>query len=148
MDIFFREFNWQYDAIDRDIFSKQLSDWNGLPFNVFSTAGPQGLPPDVRVFPALLFQCLAVALLFVPDEPNGDYDALKYAGDMTFEDLAADYSESGASILSLLGKRQITLTTVQAGFLRAVFFKFTAQVTESVGCRISLVIISHIRHNN
>jgi hypothetical protein len=51
---------------------------------------------------------------------------------MTFEDLAVDYSESGVSVLSLLGKRQITLTTVQAGFIRAAVLKYLGKVTESV----------------
>ena len=132
VDVYFRQFNWQYYPLDHDLFLTQLAEWNQLPFHVFSTMGPQGLDPDLRVFPALLFQVLACALLILPDEEHVDFEPLKYAGNMTFEDLAVDYSESGVSMLSILGKRQITLTTVQAGFLRAAVLKYMAKVTESV----------------
>lgn len=101
-----------YYALDPDVFRAQLADWNNLSFSVLSSAGPQGLPPDLRVFPALLFQVLAMALLVLTDEPHEFYDHLKYAGNMTFEDLSSDYSDSGVGTLTLLGKRQITLTAV------------------------------------
>lgn len=133
IEVYFREFNHQYYALEEDLFMQQFAEWNNIPFNVLSNSGPQGLSPDLRVFPALLFQVLATALLILPEGSHEFYEHLKYAGNMTFEDLAADYSESGVGILSLLGKRQITLTTVQADFLRAAFLKYMAKVTESVG---------------
>ncbi|KAK3386907.1 fungal-specific transcription factor domain-containing protein [Podospora didyma] len=140
-DIYFTGFNWQYFALDRDLFDKQLADWYKLPFSLLTTGGPQALPADLRVFPGLLFQVLATALLLVPsgsgsdssseDAADSTFDSLKYAGNMTLEDLALDYSESGVAILSLLGKRQMTITTVLAGFLRASFLKYVALVTEA-----------------
>jgi len=131
--IYFREFNWQYYGLDEDVFMRQLDEWNNLPLSVFNTQGPQALSPDLRAFPALLFQVIATALLLLP--PGGSettFEALKYAGGMTFEDLAMDYSESGMSVLSLLGKRQMSITTVLTGFLRASFLKYVAMVTEAV----------------
>lgn len=133
IDVYFHEFNHQYYALEEDLFKEQFAEWSNIPFSVLSNSGPQALSPDLRVFPALLFQVLATALLTLPEGSQDFYDHLKYAGNMTFEDLAADYSESGVGILSLLGKRQITLTTVQADFLRAAFLKYMAKVTESVG---------------
>jgi hypothetical protein len=132
VDVYFKEFNWQYYPLDQDLFLEQLTEWNKLPFNIFSTMGPQALTPDMRVFPALLFQVLACALLILPAGSEEAFESLKYAGNMTFEDLSVDYSESGMAVLSLLGKRQITLTTVQAGFMRAAVLKYMAKVTESV----------------
>ncbi|KAI3555379.1 fungal specific transcription factor domain-containing protein [Colletotrichum abscissum] len=132
IDVYFHEFNHQYYALEEDLFKEQFAEWSNIPFSVLSNSGPQALSPDLRVFPALLFQVLATALLTLPEGSQDFYDHLKYAGNMTFEDLAADYSESGVGILSLLGKRQITLTTVQADFLRAAFLKYMAKVTESV----------------
>ncbi|KAL2020765.1 hypothetical protein VTK56DRAFT_7963 [Thermocarpiscus australiensis] len=129
-DIYFSDFNWQYDVLDRDIFDRQLGQWYQLPFGLLSSGGPQALPPDLRAFPALLFQVMAVALLTVPCS-DSTFDGLRYAGDMTFEDLAMDYSESGVAILALLGKREMTLTTVLAGFVRGSFLKYVALVTES-----------------
>ncbi|KAH7367294.1 hypothetical protein B0T11DRAFT_325578 [Plectosphaerella cucumerina] len=131
VDVYFEEFNDTYFALDPDVFRAQLAEWNNLSFSVLSSAGPQGLSPDLRAFPALLFQVLAMALLVLADEPHEFYDHLKYAGNMTFEDLAADYSDSGVGTLTLLGKRHITLTAVQSGFLRANYLKYTGKVTES-----------------
>lgn len=132
VDIYFHDFNWTYYALDRDIFDKQLAEWHSLPFNLLTNGGPQALSPDLRAFPAMLFQVLATSLLFLPKGPHPTFDSLKYAGNMTFEDLAVDYSESGVAILSLLGKRQMSLTTVLGGFLRAAFLKYVALVTEAV----------------
>lgn len=118
--------------LEYDVFMAQLAEWNSLPFSVFTNIGPRGLSPEMRAFPAVLFQVVATALLTLAnDEPHPVYDALKYAGNMTFEDLACDYSESGVAVLSLLGKQQMSLNTVQAGFIRCSFLKYMAQVTEA-----------------
>ncbi|KAF4345573.1 fungal transcriptional regulatory [Fusarium beomiforme] len=130
--MFMREFNWQYYAVDPDIFYAQLREWNNLSFTIFSTDGPQGISPDLRVFPAVLFQIIATALLMLSDEEESEFTTLKYAANMTFEDLACDYSASGAHIVELFGKKGLSVTTIQAEFLRASFLKFTANVTESV----------------
>jgi hypothetical protein len=139
VELYFVHFNWQYYGIDEDVFRRQLQEWNNLPFSLLTNGGPHALPPDLRAFPALLFQILATALLVLPSgsetsDSNSDptFDSLKYAGNMTFEDLALDYSESGVAITSLLGKRQMSVTTVIAGFLRASFLKYMALVTEAV----------------
>jgi len=132
VSIYFRDFNWQYYPLDEDVFMKQMAEWNNMSFGVLTTQGPQGLAPELRAFPALLFQVIATALLVLPGHSDPMFDSLKYAGNMTFEDLALDYSESGVAILSVLGKRQMGLTTVLAGFLRAAFLKYVALVTEAV----------------
>lgn len=169
VDIYFHNFNWQYDMLDRDIFDQQMEGWYKIPFGVFSNEGPSAIPPDLRVFPALLFQVVSIGMLVLPEKTddkdreeagmrNGhgercgkedksdpsketatlgdsagvDFEALKYAGNMTFEDLATEYSESGVAIVSLLGKRQMTLTTVLTGFVRASFLKFVGMVPEAV----------------
>lgn len=132
VDLYFLHVNWNYYSLDRDVFNRQLAEWHNLPFSVLTNGGPQALPTNLRAFPALLFQVLATALLVLPSGPDSTFDSLKYAGNMTFEDLAVDYSESGVAILSLLGKRQMSVTTVFAGFLRAAFLKYVALVTEAV----------------
>ena len=50
---------------------------------------------------------------------------------MSFDDLANDYSDSAMSIMSLLGKRHITIISVQTGFLRTSFLKNCGMVPES-----------------
>lgn len=108
-----------------------MEEWYRLPFNVLNTEGPQALPPDLRAFPALVFQVIATALMILPPGPDPTFDSLKYTGSMSFEDLATDYSESGVSLLALLGKRQVSHTAVVADWLRAAFLKYSGLITES-----------------
>lgn len=130
IDTYFREANVQYDPLHEEVFREQLEQWNSLPFSEINK-GPQELPGDVRFFPAILFQMAALALHFQPVDYDPSLDSLKYAAGMSFDDLATEYSESGAAILSLLGKRNTTLVTVQAGFLRTSFLKNCGMVPES-----------------
>lgn len=130
--IYFRDINWQYFSIDEPVFHQLIERWYSVPFNVLSTAGLQALDPILRAFPALVFQMLASSLLYLPEGMEETFEALKYTSNMTFDDLAFDYSESGISILALLGKRQMSIMTVLAGWVRAAFLKYTGMVTEAV----------------
>lgn len=132
ISIYFKEFNTMYYALDEVMFNEQVTAWYNLPYNVLSTAGPQAIEPSLRSLPALVFQVLATALLAIPTEADETFSSLKYAGNMTFEDIAIEYSETGMALLSLLGKRQMTMSTVLAGWMRAGFLKYTGQVTEAV----------------
>ncbi|KAH6662012.1 hypothetical protein B0J14DRAFT_554469 [Halenospora varia] len=127
---YFREVNYQYYPLDEGIFRDLLQDWYNLSFSTLNK-GPMELPEDLQFFPALLFQSLALALQFQPLAYDVSLDSLKYAQGMSFDDLAADYSESGCQILCLLGKRNTTLITVQAGFLRTAYLKNVGMVTEA-----------------
>ncbi|KAI0019814.1 Orotidine 5'-phosphate decarboxylase [Xylariomycetidae sp. FL0641] len=129
--VYFRDINWQYNGVDEPIVRELMDRWYGLPFHVLSSGGPQALDPMLRAFPALLFQMLASALLYLPEEAQETFECLKYTSNMTFDDLAFDYSESGMSILTLLGKRQMSVMTVLAGWVRAAFLKYTGMVTEA-----------------
>ncbi|RGP68635.1 oleate activated transcription factor 3 [Fusarium longipes] len=131
VEMYMHSFNWQYYAIDPDIFYAQLQEWNSLPFSVLSDVGPRGLNPELRAFPAVVFQIIATALLLLPEKRDPRFDSLKFAGGMSFEDLAIEYSESGQAVIDLLGKQNLSLATVQAQFLRASFQKFTAKVTDA-----------------
>lgn len=62
---------------------------------------------------------------------------------MTFDDLSVEYSEAGMAILNLLGKRQMSIITVLAGWCRASLLKFNGMVTEAVSSQktwLSLVV--------
>ncbi|CAK7211765.1 hypothetical protein SEUCBS140593_001284 [Sporothrix eucalyptigena] len=134
-DIYFKELNWNYYAVDEDVFLKQLADWSDVAMGPFGTLhSPHQLSPDLRAFPALLFNVMAMGLLML--EPNKEEDMalfgeIKHATNVTCEDLALDYSEAGMGILSLLGKRQMSFTTVLAGFARGAFLKYVALITEA-----------------
>ncbi|EEU39848.1 uncharacterized protein NECHADRAFT_79743 [Fusarium vanettenii 77-13-4] len=127
---FFSEVAWYYDIIDQASITEQLSSWNQVPYSTISQ-GPFSLPPDARTFPALLFQLLAHALLFLPAKDAHVLNQLKYVPDMAYADLAIEYSDAGSAIASMLGNRNTTLAKVQAGLLRASFQKSTGLVAEA-----------------
>ncbi|KAJ6438803.1 Zn2/Cys6 DNA-binding protein [Purpureocillium lavendulum] len=127
---FFANVAWQYDVVDEEIFREQLCDWNQVSY-VSLKEGPDSLPLHIRYLPALLFQVLALALLFQPTQYDVAIDDLKYAPDMELADLAADYSLAGHRILSLLGSQDTTLIKVQAGLMKACLEKTMGSVIES-----------------
>ena len=132
IDIYMTSFNHQYYIVDPSMFTNTLAEWRNIPFGVISASGPHALNPDLRVFPAMLFQMVATALLVLPEDGSEtEFDSLKYAADMMWEDLAKDYSESAMAIVRLFGKKGLSITGVEAQFLRAVFSKYVANVTES-----------------
>lgn len=133
--LYFRDFNWNYYAIDEDVFVKQLGDWMDIALSPFGAPqSPVQMSPDLRAFPALLLNVIAMGLLMLDTNKKEDMDlfeAIKRPNCETFEDLALEYSETGLLILSLLGKRQMSYTTVLAGFARSAFLKYAALVTEA-----------------
>jgi hypothetical protein len=126
---FFSDINWQYDVLDEESFKEHLVAWREISYSDLQV-GFENLALETVVFPALLFQVLALALLFHPphDEMIG---SLITMADMTFHDLGGEYSDTGADLLALLGKRDLTIATVQAGLLRASFLKSSGKVIEA-----------------
>jgi hypothetical protein len=168
--LYFSEFDPQYAMLDRDVFERQLGVWYATPVGVGvgSTLG-QGMgqmrglagEAEMRACPAVVFQVCAVALVIVEDDDGGvgvgdgngsegrredgfqreDFEGLKYAGGMTFEDLAREYADLGVEVLAVLGKRGMGLNTVTAGWLRSSWLKYVGWVTESVGFCLSLSVL-------
>ncbi|KAK9326623.1 hypothetical protein V1520DRAFT_350920 [Lipomyces starkeyi] len=130
LQTFFYDVNWQYDVIDEITFQEQLEAWGNVSYSALRR-GPYDLSADTRVFPALLFEVLAQALLYQPPAGDERLEPLKYAAEMTFHDLGIEFSEAGATILAMLGKRDVTMVTVQAGLLRASFLKSSGHVVEA-----------------
>lgn len=127
---FFQNVAWHYDVVDESIFIGQLSQWNCLSYRQLQLA-PDGLPPSLRSFPALLFQVIAQALLFQPEQHNKSLNDLKVTTDMKLSDRATEFSYAGHRIASLFGKNELSVTIVQAGLMRACFEKSTGAVVEA-----------------
>ncbi|KAK4155044.1 OMPdecase-domain-containing protein [Chaetomidium leptoderma] len=156
-DVYFADFNWQYDVLDRDVFDAHLAAWYRLPLGSllssssssssssassgsrFECGGLAGLDAELNAWPAVVFQVCAVALLVLDEDEaaaaaaadEGGFEGLKYAGGMSFEDLARDYSDCGVEVMGLLGKRGMGLNTVLAGLLRGKWLKYIGLVTEA-----------------
>ncbi|RFU31692.1 hypothetical protein B7463_g4653, partial [Scytalidium lignicola] len=127
---FFNEINWQYNPLDRDTFDEQRKDWDALSFSQLND-GPQTITADIRFFPALLFQLLALSLLYRLPDYDKSLECLKYKAGMLLDDVANDYSDTGADLGSLLGKEDISKVSIQAKFLRTLFLKTKGMVVES-----------------
>lgn len=136
-EFYFREINWQYYALDEGSFNHQLQAWYLLDLRASTAETFKDLSGDWRAFPALLFELIAIALLLMtPNASMALYD-LKPIDGTSSETTATEYSETGMAILCLLGKRQVSLTTVFSDFLRVAFLKYLGQVTEAVSCHRS-----------
>jgi len=79
---------------------------------------PEELSKELRYFPALLFQVLALALQFLPSAaavwkrlPTNDIA------------LCRRYSDIGVELMVILGRPGVALTAVQADFLRTSWLK-------------------------
>ncbi|KAF3076266.1 hypothetical protein CFAM422_001789 [Trichoderma lentiforme] len=130
-DFYFQKINWQYYILDESSFRQQLHDWYRLDLQPFASKKFEVLPADVKAFPALLLEVIATSLLLMSPDRALELNDLKNVGGMSFETMAVKYSETGMDLLNLLGKTQISLTTVFADFLRVAFLKYFGQVTES-----------------
>lgn len=129
VETFFSQVNWQYDLVDETTFRRGWEAWQRVSYADLQE--PFGrLEPEVLLFPALLLQVLAQALLFHPPRDER-IKSLITLTDMTFPDLAAEYSDTGFDLLMLLGKRNVTISTIQAELLRASFLKSRGKVIEA-----------------
>ncbi|KAJ5329251.1 transcriptional regulator family: Fungal Specific TF [Penicillium brevicompactum] len=126
---FFSGINWQYDLLDEVLFQERLEAWGNISYSDLQVSFGR-LAQETLVFPALLFQILAHALLFHSPYDETINSLITMSG-MTFHDLGAEYSDTGAQLLALLGKNNIKIATVQAGLLRASFLKSSGKVVEA-----------------
>lgn len=126
---FFESINWQYSPLDRSAFTGQKARWEALNFASLS-ADVQSVASDVYFFPAVLFQVLALSLLY-RDSGATDLESIKYTPSMTLDDLAYEYSATGVALSVELSKHCLSLSAIQAGFLRTLFLKTTGRVVES-----------------
>lgn len=129
VQFFFAEISWQYDVVDESSFWEQVLNWERVTYA--AQRQPQGLDPELRYFPALLFQVLAQAVLFQPRGDNNLLEDLVTNPGMDLIDLATEFSDAGHQILSILGPTDPALVRVQAGLQRAVFLKATASVVDA-----------------
>lgn len=139
---FFSKVNWHYDVLDEITFHQQLGSWRRFPYSAHSQA-ISSLPTDILAFPSLLFQLMAHSLIHQPigEQASPSLETLKYAPEMTFVELAKDFSEAGYSMIEIIDKEDVSVVAVQAGILRASFLKNTGSVIEAwhvVGTTISM----------
>lgn len=127
VDFFFENVNWHYFILERFYFDSLLSRWppdEDMEGVSYLTSTEFSI--EIRYFPALLFQVVALSLQFVPT----DWDVLTK---LPVARLLASqtYSDLGDELLSLLGRPGLALTAIQAEFLRSSWLKNCGRGIES-----------------
>lgn len=138
VDFFFDEVNWHYFILERFYFDSLLTRWPPAEeVEAVSYLTSAELSIELRYFPALLFQVLALSLQFVPT----DWDILAKLR-ATIDFAPKTYSDLGDELLSQLGRPGLALTAIQADFLRSSWLKNCGRGIESwhaVGSAIRFV---------
>ncbi len=131
VDLFFAEVNWQYAIVDQNDFDDHLEEYYRQTDDPVPDPQPS-LYTDRVIFPALLFQILALAVQFMPAEaPQGLHDSC--LARLTGGDARADcpHHDSTKQLLDLLDKDMIDLTYVQAELLRVDWLKNSGLIAEA-----------------
>lgn len=118
---FFDEVNWVYSILDPNLFQSQLRDWQQSSQNKPSEVDLNKLSLDCLYFPALLFQVLGLSLLSIPPTIDVDLEPLKNGKSVNV--LAAEYSHCGCDLISLLGREDPCLTSIQLVFSQYICHK-------------------------
>lgn len=118
INLFFANVNDLNCALDGVIFREQLARWWNNAYDTLLQQGPEGLPSDLRNYPALMFQVLAISLQFLPTQYDVQLDELKFSPSQTFSELSREYSDCGVALYNALKDLKPTLVGVQQSFLR------------------------------
>jgi hypothetical protein len=135
--IFFIEADWYFCVLDRPYYEELYNLWKSrrpscrnkinLPSNepVFVRNSA-----EVRYFPALLFQVLALTLHFLPTSCIAR-DSLELKDHRAADKLSKYYSDSGAEIMGQLGRIDSPISAVLADLLRCAWMKNSGLGTHS-----------------
>jgi hypothetical protein len=110
---FFDEVNPIHSTLDEIIFGEQLKRWWSLAHGSLLQKGMEGLPLDIRSFPALIFQVLALTLQFVPSTYELSMEELKFGPSQTLTELSVEYHDCGLSLTQIVGRSPLTFIGVQ-----------------------------------
>ena len=129
IDLYFSHYNWQYFIIERFYFDELLACWESADPGLVTYLSREELAQELRYFPVLLFQVLALAVLVIPP----DTSELASLSRNQFRS-AQRYSDIGIELMERLGKQGFTLTAVQANILRSSLLKSLGRGIDSWHC--------------
>ncbi|RDW88417.1 hypothetical protein BP6252_00449 [Coleophoma cylindrospora] len=115
---------------DRYFFQSQLENWwNCIPEMILVGHQKGTRSNDDKYFPALLFQVIALSLLFLPPTAAIDLEVLQKGESL--HALSAKYSDFGCTLMTLLGRHFPTISSIQHDLLRSAWLKTSNLVPES-----------------
>ncbi|KIV79770.1 hypothetical protein PV11_07314 [Exophiala sideris] len=116
---YFSEVNWYYFLVEEYYFRDLLWRWFGDPrAGSANHLNLEELSRELRSFPAMLFQVLALAVQFLPRE--APTFRLLSKNDLG---LCHNYSDTGIELLGSLGGQGSAITVVQTHHLRSAWLK-------------------------
>lgn len=124
--IFFDEVNSHYFILEEFYFNELFSRWprnEGIePVKYLSSVQ---LSAELRYFPALLFQIIALSLQFLPPD-------WKILSGSSYElSTSRTYSDLGDRLLYVLERPGLAITAIQADFLRSSWLKNWGRAVEA-----------------
>jgi hypothetical protein len=126
VNLFFDEVNSHYFILERFYFNELFSRWpskeNVQPAKDLNSAQ---LSTELRYFPALLFQIIALSVQFLPPDWNG------LSGSSYKLSTSRTYSDLGDRLLYLLDRPGLAISAIQADFLRSSWLKNCGRTVES-----------------
>ncbi|KAM0420395.1 hypothetical protein ACHAPT_011815 [Fusarium lateritium] len=120
IDIFFSEANWHYQILDQSFFAESYQTW--VRANLSSCASDQPASLELLFFPALLFQVLAIAVLFLPASAAARQSMRLW--DLPAKTTLSDnYSRIGSHLADLFYQCSPMLVMVQHDLAKSLWFK-------------------------
>jgi len=107
--------------VEEFIFREQLQEWWTLAHDLLPKYGPESIPKELRCFPGVIFQILAIVVQFLPTNYDPRLDELRFGPSQTFSELSKEYSDCGVAIAKLLGHDNATFIGVQHSLLRDIW---------------------------
>ncbi|KAK7906220.1 hypothetical protein LTR67_000946 [Exophiala xenobiotica] len=130
IDVYFTHADWYFMALDRYCVEDQLTSWVSISDSVCEHQNLHRLSRALCYAPALLLQVLAVALQFLP--PGTESASSLHLTDSTrVEKLSQSYSRSALEIMTLLGRHEPTVTSVEHDLMRLTWLKNRSRGSES-----------------
>ncbi|KAI8716204.1 Zn(2)-C6 fungal-type domain-containing protein [Fusarium sp. LHS14.1] len=121
VEVFFSEANWHFQILDESYFIELYQTW--VRANL-SRSPPPAQPASLELlfFPALLFQVLAIAMLFLPDDSPSRHNLSLW--DFPARTTLSDrYSRIGSHLADLFQQSTTMLVMVQHDLAKSLWLK-------------------------
>jgi hypothetical protein len=128
VSLYFTTLNWRYCMLEEYYFRLLLQRWLSTHQNTVTE-----LDQDLLCFPALLFQALAIALLFAPPHTyaTSGSEQIQDSDQTQGVKLSRYYSDIGVNMMNVLGENGRGVTAVEHYFVRAWWLKNSGRKADS-----------------
>lgn len=127
--VFFSEANWHVQILDPVFFNDARAQWLAVAPSTNFGHSTQARP-ELMTFPGLLFQVLAVALLYLPSGTMTE-QALGLQGRLAKSRLSEKWSNAGSRLVALFADYEQGISAVEHDLTKALLLKSTSRALEA-----------------